>query len=211
MDSSFPSSGAFQQEPITPEQNEQLRLLEALFFASADPLTMDDLLPYFPGCDQDALSCLIEHLSDLYLGRGIELRRIGSGFAFRTAPDLSPHLKLRVDRPQRLSRAASETLAVIAYHQPVTRAEIEAIRGYSVNRGTLDILLASDWIMPKGRKRSPGRPMTWGTTAAFLDHFHLSSLDELPGLKELEEAGLIGSTVPSQIAMREEELEPENS
>ena len=168
---------------------EQIRLLEAVLFASAEPVSVQQLSRHFEdGLD---LEPLLEELRALYANRGIHLVMVGGGWAFRTAPDLGPHMSLEEARSRKLSRVATETLAIIAYHQPITRAEIEEIRGVSISRGTLDLLLELDWVKPRGRRRTPGRPVTWGTTQAFLDQFGLETLDALPGIDELKAAGLI--------------------
>jgi segregation and condensation protein B len=133
----------------------------------------------------------LEELKGLYENRGIQLVNIGRAWAFRTAPDLAAAMKLEETTSRKLGRVATEILAIIAYHQPITRAEVEEIRGVSLSRGTLDLLLELDWIKPKGRRRTPGKPVTWGTTQDFLDHFGLQSLDSLPGFDELKAAGLI--------------------
>ncbi len=139
------------------------------------------------------LEALLDELAERYANRGVNLVRAGRNWAFRTAPDLGPRMKHESEVKRRLSRAAIETLAVIAYHQPVTRAEIEEIRGVGLSRGTLDTLLEAGWIRPKGRRRTPGRPVTWATTEGFLDHFGLESRDALPGLADLKAAGLLDS------------------
>ena len=187
------------------ERFELLRRLEAMLFASTQPLTETELATRLPeGLD---VLPLIEELQGHYAGRGVNLVRRGKGWAFRTAPDVAPFLKLEREVPRKLSRAAIETMAIIAYQQPVTRAEIEEIRGVALSRGTLDILLEAGWVKPKGRRRVPGRPVTWGTTEAFLDHFGLESVDALPGMEELRAAGLLErSGGVSAIAMREDEL-----
>lgn len=173
------------------DRHQHLRILEALLFASAQPLTAKTLAERLPeGTD---VAGLLEELREHYRGRGIELRRVGDAWAFRTAPDLAAVLTVEREENRKLSRAAVETLAIIAYHQPVTRAEIEDIRGVAVSKGTLDTLLEAGWIRPRGRRQTPGRPLTWGTTAAFLDHFGLESLSDLPGLEELKAAGLLDS------------------
>ena len=136
---------------------------------------------------------MLERLKALYKGRGIELARAGNRWFFRTAPDLADRMKLEKIVPRKLSRAGIETLAIVAYHQPVTRAEIEEIRGVTISRGTIDILLEEGWIKPKGKRRTPGRPTTWGTSESFLDHFGLESLNDLPGIEELKAAGLLDS------------------
>ncbi len=169
--------------------SDPLRLVEALLFASADPVTPDALARHLPeGTDLEAL---LDRLQSDYEGRGINLVHVGRRWAFRTSEDLAGRLKIETESLRKLSRAAIETLAIIAYHQPVTRGEIEEIRGVALSRGTLDTLLEADWVQPKGRRRTPGRPVTWGTTDAFLDHFGLEHLDALPGLAELKAAGLL--------------------
>ncbi len=167
------------------------RLIEAVLFASAEPVAESELATRLPA-DQSLLSVLDELQSD-YAGRGITLQKLGKGWAFRTAPDLEATLVIEQPVEKRLSRAAIETLAIIAYHQPVTRAEIEEIRGVALSRGTLDTLLEAGWIRPRGRRQVPGRPMQWATAEGFLDHFALTSLDELPGVEELKAAGLLDS------------------
>lgn len=187
------------------ERFELLRRLEAMLFASAEPLTENDLAERLPpGAD---ISSLLEELQGVYANRGITLVRRGRGWAFRTAPDVAPYLTLERENQRKLSRAAVETLAIIAYQQPVTRPEIEEIRGVALSKGTLDILLEAGWIRPRGRRQVPGRPVTWGTTAAFLDHFGLESLDALPGIDELKAAGLLDRRAGvSAIAMRQDDL-----
>ena len=139
------------------------------------------------------IKVILEKLRSFYTGRGIELRNISNKWFFRTSPDLGEYLKIEKIVPKKLSRAATETLAIIAYHQPITRAEIEEIRGVMISRGTVDLLLEEGWIRPRGRKKVPGRPLTWGTTNEFLDHFGLESLSDLPGIDELKAAGLLDS------------------
>lgn len=178
------------------------RLIEALLFASPQPLSEKELADRLPS--SVSLESVIASLSARYEGRGVLLVRVGDGWAFRTAPDLAGLLSITRDVPRRLSRAAVEALAIIAYHQPVTRGEIEEIRGVQLSRGTLDVLLEAGWIRPKGRRMTPGRPTTWGTTPEFLDHFGLASLEALPGMEELKAAGLLDRR-PSVIAMRSEE------
>jgi segregation and condensation protein B len=166
-----------------------LRLVEALLFASADPVTPDALARHLPeGTD---LAPLLDRLQSDYEGRGINLVHVGRRWAFRTSDDLAGRFKIETESLRKLSRAAIETLAIVAYHQPVTRGEIEEIRGVALSKGTLDTLLEANWVQPKGRRRTPGRPVTWGTTDAFLDHFGLEHLDALPGLAELKAAGLL--------------------
>ena len=166
-------------------------LLEALLFAAEEPLEEAALQADLWG-DPRVPELLLELQRD-YAARGVRLERQGRAWAFRTAPELAPHLKRTRVQARKLSRAALETLAIVAYQQPVTRAEIEAARGVTVGQGTLDILLEAGWVVPKGRREAPGRPVTWVTTPAFLDHFALSSLDDLPRLEELEGASLFKS------------------
>jgi segregation and condensation protein B len=167
------------------------RLVEALLFASAEPIEEGELQARLGG--RADVAGVLALLAADYAGRGVQLERHGRGWAFRTAVDLAPHL-VRVERRSRgLSRAALETLAVIAYQQPVTRAEIEAVRGVAVGAGTLDQLVEAGWVKPAGRRDTPGRPVTWVTTPAFLDQFDLGALDDLPRLDELEGAALFNA------------------
>ena len=166
-----------------------LRQLEALLFASAEPLGEKALAGRFPeGTD---LPGLLQELAGLYANRGVHLIQLDGRWAFRTAPDMAAKLQTETQVVRKLTRAAIETLAIVAYHQPVTRAEIEEIRGVALSKGTLDSLLEAGWIRPKGRRQTPGRPVTWVTTEAFLDHFGLESCEALPGLEELRAAGLL--------------------
>jgi segregation and condensation protein B len=164
-------------------------LLEAMLFASAEPLSERVLAARLPEAAE--VDELLKELVDHYANRGVHLVQVGNRWAFRSAPDLAEHLRLETKIKRRLSRAAQETMAIIAYHQPITRAEIEEMRGVSLSRGTLDILLEAGWIRPRGRRRVPGRPVTWGTTDTFLDHFGLADIDDLPGVEELKAAGLL--------------------
>jgi segregation and condensation protein B len=171
------------------ERAQQLRLVEALLFAAAAPLDEEALARHL---DEVAdIPELLGELAERYGGRGVNLVRLAGGWAFSTAPDLAP--KLRIERPvvRKLARAAVETLAVIAYHQPVTRAEIEEIRGVALAKGTIDTLMEAGWVHPKGRRAAPGRPLLWVTTPGFLAHFGLDSLSELPNLDELRSTGLL--------------------
>lgn len=173
---------------------EAVRIAEALLFASAEPLGEDLLAQRLP---QDiAARDVIAHLREFYAPRGVNLVEIGGKWAFRTAPDLASTLVSEQVEQKKLSRAAMETLAIVAYHQPATRAEIEDIRGVSTSKGTLDVLLETGWVRMRGRRRSPGRPVTYGTTEAFLNHFGLASLDDLPGLAELKGAGFFDQALP---------------
>jgi segregation and condensation protein B len=171
------------------ERFQHLRLLEALLFAAAEPLGPEQLGRHLP--EQADLESLLEELAGLYANRGVNLVRSGGRWAFRTAVDLAPMMRVEKTVQRKLSRAAVETLAIIAYHQPVTRGEIEEVRGVTLSKGTLDVLLEAGWVKPKGRRRTPGRPVTWGTTDGFLDHFGLEDLDALPGAGELKAAGLL--------------------
>ena len=172
-----------------PDLHEQERMVEAILFASAEPLGAAQIEARMPrGCDvPEALAALARR----YEGRGVMLMRLGEAWAFRTAPDLGHLMQREVVETRKLSRAAIETLAIIAYHQPVTRAEIEEIRGVALSRGTLDQLLELDWIRLGRRRMSPGRPVTFVVTPAFLDHFGLASARDLPGLADLRAAGLL--------------------
>jgi len=176
---------------MTGARRHDLRLLEATLFAASAPLDRTALGRHLPA-DADLDACLTE-LAAQYAGRGVELRRVGAGWAFRTAEDLAGALAVARVETRKLSRAAVETLAVVAYHEPVTRAEIEEIRGVGLNKGTLDILLEAGWVRPRGRRQTPGRPVLWVTTQAFLDHFGLSDRSELPGIAEMKAAGLLDS------------------
>ena len=171
------------------EHRHQLRLIEALLFAAPGPLAADDLATRLG--DSEDVAALLQELAELYAERGVNLVRLAGGWTFRTAPDLASLLKSERVVPRRLSRAAVETLAIIAYHQPATRTEIEAIRGVALARGTLDRLMEAGWVRPRGRRDSPGRPLNWVTTPGFLAHFGLDGLDVLPGIDELRAAGLL--------------------
>jgi segregation and condensation protein B len=187
-------------EDDAPQVRERLlRVMEAVLFASAAPLTAAEI-GQFVGEDADVEGLLAE-LARRYAERGVNLVRRGNGWAFRTAEDLGLLLRRETPESRPLSRAALETLAIIAYHQPATRAEIEEVRGVSTGKGTLDILLEAGWIRMRGRRRSPGRPVTYGTTEAFLDHFGLESLGDLPGLDELKGAGLLSSRLPPGLTL----------
>jgi segregation and condensation protein B len=201
------------------DYSRDLRLVEALLFAAADPLSVADIAAYL-GSGVD-VSGLIEALRQQYAGRGVNLVKRGDRWAFRTAKDLGPLLRREAVETRQLSRAALETLAIIAYHQPATRAEIEEVRGVSTGKGTLDLLMEAGWVRMRGRRRTPGRPVTYGTTEGFLDHFSLESLHDLPGLEELKGAGLLSSRLPPSLhiplpfdgALRDDEepLHPDDS
>jgi segregation and condensation protein B len=196
---------------------EELRLLEALLFAAGEPLDEATLASRLP--DDVDLRAAMRRLQAEYAARGVNLVRVAGKWTFRTANDLAWLLARNVVEPKKLSRAALETLAIVAYHQPVTRHEIEDIRGVSTSKGTVDVLLETGWIRLRGRRKSPGRPVTFGTTEAFLSHFGLETLGDLPGLEELKGAGFLegglppGFSVPlpsDDPALREDEdpLEP---
>lgn len=190
-----------EEEPETAKQGrpEELRLLEALLFASKEPLdekTLGSRLPAEVDLQQALRTLQLE-----YAQRGVNLVKVGGKWSFRTANDLSWLLTREAIQPRKLSRAAIETLAVIAYHQPVTRAEIEDIRGVSMSKGTIDVLLETGWIKPRGRRKVPGRPITYGTTADFVSHFGLEQLSDLPGLDELKGAGMLDGQLPPGFAV----------
>jgi len=182
---------ALPDDGFADELGQHLRILEALLFASDEPVARDTLIDKLP--EETDVDALLAQLAERYANRGVNLVQVGHGWAFRTAPDLAPHLTVYRTVKRRLSRAALETLAIIAYHQPITRAEVEEVRGVSLSRGTLDQLLEAGWVKPKGRRRAPGRPLTWVTTDEFLGHFGLDSLSDLPGVEELKAAGLLQS------------------
>ncbi|HEY1504669.1 MAG TPA: SMC-Scp complex subunit ScpB [Stellaceae bacterium] len=193
------------------EPNDELRLLEALLFAAPSPVDEDAIKQRLPeGVD---ISALIDELTAFYAPRGVNIVHVAGGWTIRTAPDLAPRLKLTQKVGRKLSRAAIETLAIVAYHQPVTRAEIEDIRGVVISKGTLDTIMEAGWIVPRGRKQTVGRPVTWVTTDAFLLHFGLAGLTDLPGIDELRAAGLIGprpvSTLSETIGTPAEERLPD--
>ncbi len=192
----------FEAPPIA----EQARMVEAILFASADPVSVSDLVARMPH-GSDPAEALV-YLRKRYEGRGVNLMHIGDAWAFRTAPDLGFLMQKEVVETRKLSRAAIETLAIIAYHQPATRAEIEEIRGVAVSRGTVDQLLELGWIRFGRRRMTPGRPVTFVVTQMFLDHFGLESARDLPGLKELRAAGLLDNRpMPGASVLGEDEGE----
>jgi len=175
--------------------SEALRVAEALVFAAAEPLDEAAIAGRLPeGSD---VSAVMGELQRLYSGRGVNLVRVAGKWAFRTAEDLAWLLSRDAKEQRKLTRAATETLAIIAYHQPVTRAEIEEVRGVAVSKGSLDVLMETGWVRMRGRRRAPGRPITYGTTQDFLLHFGLESIGDLPGLDELKGAGLFDGKLPS--------------
>lgn len=183
------------------------RMVEAIVFASAEPVSerlIADRLP--DGADIDAA---LEALRSEYEMRGVNLVRVADSWAFRTASDLSFLMNRNAVQQRKLSRAALEMLAVIAYHQPVTRAEIEEIRGVETSKGTLDILLETGWVKMRGRRRTPGRPVTYGTSTEFLDHFGLEELRDLPGIEELKGAGLLSPRMPSNFSVPQPSTDPD--
>ena len=173
---------------------EELRLLEAMLFASAEPLDEATLAARLPA--EVDLPATLARLQEDYAVRGVNLVRVGGKWTFRTASDLSWLLSKETIETRKLSRAAIETLAIVAYHQPVTRSEIEDIRGVSTSKGSVDVLLETGWIRPRGRRKAPGRPVTYGTTETFLSHFGLDALDDLPGVEELKGSGLLDGRLP---------------
>ena len=175
------------------------RMLEALLFAAAEPLSATDLARRLPeGAD---IGRALASLRQRYDGRGVQLECVADRWRFTTAPDLAFLMTVEREEEKRLSKAAMETLAIIAYHQPVTRAEIEAIRGVGLSRGTIDLLLEIGWVRMRGRRRSPGRPVTYGTTDGFLEHFGLASLNDLPGQQEMKAAGLLDLDWPADFSI----------
>jgi segregation and condensation protein B len=190
-----------QSQWLTRDSNlaEAMRIAEALLFAAAEPLSEKDIerrMPHGIGA-----ATVLEALKAEYASRGVNLLRAGNKWMFRTASDLAWLLATGEIEEKRLSRAALETLAIVAYHQPVTRAEIEDIRGVAISKGTLDLLLETGWVRLRGRRRAPGRPITYGTTEAFLIHFGLETIADLPGLEELKGAGLFDGRLPQDFAM----------
>jgi segregation and condensation protein B len=191
-----------------PPMGEQERMVEAILFASAEPVSLAELMSRMPhGCDPAEA---LVYVRKRYEGRGVHLVRVGDAWAMRTAPDLGHLMRKETVESRKLSRAAIETLAIVAYHQPVTRAEIEEIRGVAVSRGTVDQLLELDWIRLGRRRMTPGRPVTFVVTEHFLDHFGLESARDLPGLKELRAAGLLDNR-PLPIGLQKTEEDEEEA
>jgi segregation and condensation protein B len=179
--------------------DDDLRHLEALLFAAVEPIDVATLRERMPeDCD---VGVLIARLARDYAGRGVNLVTVAGRWRFQTAPDLEHHLIDIKEAPRKLSRAALETLSIIAYHQPVTRAEIEDVRGVAVSKGTIDVLMELSWVRIRGRRRTPGRPVTYGTSEAFLAHFNLEEITDLPGREELKAAGLLDSRLPKDFEM----------
>ncbi len=188
-----------------PPMAEQERMVEAILFATADPVSIKELMGRMPhGCEPAEA---LVHLRKRYEGRGVAVVKVGDAWAIRTAPDLGFLMQKETVETRKLSRAAIETLAIVAYHQPVTRAEIEEIRGVSVSRGTIDQLIELEWIRFGRRKLTPGRPVTFVVTPGFLDHFGLETARDLPGIKELRSAGLLDNRPPPGEPLEEDEDE----
>ena len=181
------------------DRRQQLRILEAILFAATEPVSEQALAKHIGA--EDDVAALLSELSASYAGRGINLVKVAGRWMFRTAQDLSHVLERHAVERRRLSKAALETLSIIAYHQPVTRAEIEEIRGVTTSRGTLDVLMETGWVRPRGRRRAPGKPITYGTSEDFLVHFGLETIQDLPGLAELKGAGLLQSNLPPDFAV----------
>ncbi len=178
-------------------EERNLRVIEALVFASSEPVAEDDVRPFLS--DNADIEALFAELQRRYETSGVNLVKRGEKWAFRTASDLAFLLRREENESKPMTRAALETLSIIAYHQPTTRAEIEELRGVATGKGTIDTLLEAGWIRMRGRRRTPGRPVTYGTTEAFLDHFGLESLGDLPGLEELKGAGLLSNRLPPDL------------
>ena len=190
-----------------PDRAEELRILEALLFAAEAPLDEKALAARLPGGTD--VHALLLQLQNEYALRGVNIVRVGGKWSLRTAGDLAWLLTRETVVTKKLSRAAVETLAIVAYHQPVTRAEIEDIRGVSTSKGTLDVLLETGWIRLRGRRKAPGRPVTYGTTEAFMSHFGLDAITDLPGLDELKGAGLVEKSLPAGFAIPVPSDDPE--
>lgn len=192
----LPTGNPASDEPpaIVSLERDHLRIVEASLFAAAAPLDEAALSRHLPPSAD--VKALLKQLQADYSGRGVTLNRVAGKWAFRTADDLAYILERHATEERKLSKAALETLSIIAYHQPVTRAEVEEIRAVTTSKGTLDVLLETGWIRPRGRRRAPGRPVTYGTTEAFLDHFGFDSIKDLPGLAELKGAGLLDGNLP---------------
>ena len=186
--------------------SDQLRAVEALLFASSDPIDEKTLIEILP--ENADIEKIIEKIQDFYKGRGVELKKINNKWMFKTASDLSFIMQKEAKVQKKLSKAGLETLSIIAYHQPVSRAEIEEIRGVSVSPGTIDTLLELNWIRIKGRRKVPGNPITYGTTEEFLVHFDLTNIRDLPGLDELKSTGLLDSNLPPDMFPINDDIEP---
>jgi len=190
-----------QSAPEGEAMEADLRLLEALLFAAVEPIDTQTLRERLP--EEADVGALLARLARDYAGRGVNLIRVADRWRFQTAIDLEPHLTDIKEAPRKLSKAALETLAIIAYHQPVTRAEIEDVRGVAVSKGTIDVLMELGWVRLRGRRRTPGRPVTYGSTEAFLAHFNLEDISDLPGRDDLKAAGLLDPRLPKDFEMPE--------
>ena len=186
---------------------EAMRMAEAVVFASSEPVTEKALSQRLP--DGVDVRALMEELREFYDKRGVNLVRVDNAWAFRTAGDLGFLMQREEVQQRKLSRAALEVLAIIAYHQPITRAEMEEIRGVETSKGTLDVLMETNWVKMRGRRKTPGRPVTYGTTTDFLDHFGLAEIRDLPGMEELKGAGLLSSRMPANFSMPIPSLDPD--
>jgi segregation and condensation protein B len=187
--------------PASDDTAQQLRIIEALLFAASEPLDETKLASSLS--NKTDVQALLTALQQQYASRGVNLVQVGGRWAFRTANDLGYLLQRHALEEKKLSKAALETLSIIAYHQPVTRAEIEDIRGVSTSKGTLDVLMETGWVRPRGHRRAPGKPITYGTTPGFLDHFGLAGIKDLPGLAELKGAGLLDANLPPDFRVPE--------
>ncbi len=195
---------AIEDRPVVAGLEEKLRIVEALLFAATEPLDVKTLAAQLPAGED--VAALLVILQERYQPRGVNLMRVAGKWAFRTAADLAYLLERQSQEERRLSKAALETLAIIAYHQPVTRAEIEEIRGVVISKGTLDVLLETGWVRLRGRRRAPGRPITYGTTDRFLEQFGFDSIADLPGLSELKGLGLLDGQLPAGFSVPDPQL-----
>jgi len=186
---------------------EAVRMAEAIVFASAEPVSDRQIAQRLP--DGIDVAAAMAELQQIYARRGVNLVRVGDAWAFRTAGDLGFLMSRDAVQQKKLSRAALEVLAIIAYHQPVTRAEIEDVRGVETSKGTLDLLMETEWVRMRGRRRTPGRPVTYGTTEQFLDHFALEEIRDLPGMEELKGAGLLSARMPSNFSVPQPPADPD--
>ena len=194
-----PEAVAVPALPADPARAEKVRILEAVIFAASEPVDEQRLATYLRAGDDVVV--VLADLQAMYAGRGVSLMKVAGKWAFRTAEDLSWVLERHSKQERRLSKAAMETLAIVAYHQPVTRAEIEEVRGVTISKGTLDVLMEAGWVRPRGRRRAPGKPITYGTTEQFLEHFGLEAVRDLPGIADLKAAGLLDANLPPDFKM----------
>lgn len=196
----------FHKDPAEQEQQD-IRMLEALLFAAVEPLPIRYIVDRFPEARREFIPDLLLKLQESYASRGVHLVRRDGAWCMRTAPDLENVLEQEKHVHKKLSKAAMETLSIVAYHQPVTRAEIESIRGVATSKGTLDLLMEAGWVKPGRRRQVPGRPLTWITTLGFLDHFDLASIKDLPGVEELKAAGLLDARPAIETVPRMEDMD----